>query len=276
MATEFEDRHVLITGGSSGIGKAVGVLMARMGAHVSIIARGQDRLDGAKKEIEAARAAPEQRVAATAADVSDRAQLEHATAWVETQVGPIDVLITSAGMAHPGYFRELPIEIFERTMAINYFGTLYAIKAVLPGMLDRRRGQLGLISSGGGLLGLYGYTPYSPTKFALRGLAESLRGELKETGVHISIVYPADTDTPQLEAENRTKPPETKAITGTAKMWTAEDMAAAIVKGLRKKAFVVAPGFEMTTLARGHSLLAPVFNYFFDRLAAKARKQTAE
>ena len=134
-------------------------------------------------------------------------------------------------MAHPGYFQELPLEIFERTMAVNYFGTLYSIKAVLPSMLERQRGHLVLVSSGVGLIGIFGYTPYSPSKFALRGLAESLRGELKPAGIHLSIVYPPDTDTPQLQQENRTKPPETKQIAATAEMWSAEGVASEILRG---------------------------------------------
>ena len=266
----------MITGGSSGIGKAIAVLLADMGAHISILARNEDKLRQAKAEIEVARATPDQAVVAVSADVSVRKDLEGGIASVVEQAGAPDILITSAGIAHPGYFRELPIEIFERTMAVNYFGTLYAIKAVLPMMLDRREGHLVSISSGAGLLGLFGYTPYGPTKFALRGLAESLRGELKGTGVHISIVYPPDTDTPQLEAENRTKPPETKMITGSAKTWSAQEVASAVVKGMKKKAFAITPGFEMTSLARFHSVFGPAFNWFFDRLAAKARSQMEE
>jgi len=220
-----------------------------------------------KSNIEAARAAPDQVVVTASADVSKRGQS------VVGQAGPLDFLITSAGMAHPGYFDDLPVEIFEHSMAVNYFGTLYAIKSVLPAMLERKRGHLVLISSGAGLIGLFGYTPYGPTKFALRGLAESLRGELKGTGVHISIVYPPDTDTPQLEAENKTKPLETKMITGSAKMWRAEGVADVIVRGIKKQAFVITPGMEMAFLARLHSVLAPAINWYFDRLAAKARQQ---
>lgn len=63
-------------------------------------------------------------------------------------MGTPDILVTSAGIAHPGYFAELPVEIFERSMAVNYFGTLYAIKSVLPAMLEQKRGHLALISSG--------------------------------------------------------------------------------------------------------------------------------
>jgi len=264
--------HALITGGSSGIGKATAILLTRRGMNISIVARTASTLAAAKRELEESRVRPDQRVIALAADVADRNQVERAVAAARAELGPIDLLVTSAGMCHPGYFRELPPEIFERTMQVNYFGTLYAVRAVLPGMEERRRGDIVLISSGAGLIGIFGYTPYSPTKFALRGLAESLRGETKPLGVHVVIVYPPDTDTPQLEQESRTKPEETKRITGTAKTWSAEGVAREIVRGLDQKKFVVAPGLEMRWLARLHSLIGPLLNRYFDRIVTRVRR----
>lgn len=136
-------------------------------------------------------------------------------------------------------------------------------------MQQRRQGHIVLISSGAGLIGMYGYTAYSPTKFALRGLAESLRGEMKLIGVDVSIVYPPDTDTPQLEEENKTKPIETKIITGTANTWSAESVAFEIVQGIQKKSFAINPGFEMALLSRLHSLLAPGINWYMDWIVSK-------
>jgi 3-dehydrosphinganine reductase len=271
----FAQQHAIITGGSSGIGQAIAEQLAQSGAHVTIIARDQEKLEAARLAIAAVRAQPAQQILALSADVSDREQITTAIATAIAQIGPPDLLITSAGIAHPGYFQELPLEIFERTMAVNYFGTLYAIKAALPSMVKRGSGHLVLVSSGAGLIGIYGYTPYSPTKFALRGLAESLRGELKVSGINISIVYPPDTDTPQLQAENQTKPLETKRITGTAKTWSAEAVAQTIIQGIQKQAFAITPGAEMTVLSGLHSLLAPGLHWYFDRIVAKTRSETA-
>lgn len=271
MSVIFNYSHAIITGGSSGIGKATAQLLASQGVHISIIARTQTKLEAAKADIEAARVRSDQRIIALCADVADRVQAEQAIKAAIDQIGSPDLLITSAGIAHPGYFQELPIEIFERTMAVNYFGSLYCVKAALPVMEQQRQGHIVLISSGAGLIGIYGYTPYSPTKFALRGLAESLRGELKLTGVNVSIVYPPDTDTPQLEEENKTKPMETKMITGTAKTWSAEGVAFEIVQGIKKKSFAITPGLEMKLIGNLHSLLAPGINWYIDRIIAKTR-----
>ncbi|KAB8335312.1 SDR family oxidoreductase [Scytonema tolypothrichoides VB-61278] len=272
---DFKQQHVIITGGSSGIGKATAQLLASKGAHISIIGRTQAKLEAAKTEIEAARSHLNQRVVTISANVADRVQVEQAINTAMNQIGPPDLLITSAGIAHPGYFQELPIEVFERTMAINYFGSLYALKSVLPVMEQRRQGHVVLISSGSGLIGIYGYTPYSPSKFALRGLAESLRGEVKLSGIHISIVYPPDTDTPQLEEENKTKPIETKMITNTAKTWSAEDVAREIIWGIRRKSFAITPGAKMMLLGWLHSPLASGINWYFDQIVAKTRCQGA-
>lgn len=265
----MNNQHTIITGGSSGIGKATAQLLASRGANVSIIARDRTKLESAKAEIEQCCIRSSQRVLALSADVSDRHQAEQAINSAIEQLGTPDLLMTCAGIAHPGYFQEILIEIFERTMAVNYFGSLYCIRAALPAMEQRKQGQIVMISSGAGLIGIYGYTPYCPSKFALRGLAESLRGELKRSGIGVSIVYPPDTDTPQLAEENKTKPAETKAITATAKVWSADAVAKTILQGIDKRSFTITPGQEMTVLARFHSLMAPGLQWYFDRLVDK-------
>ena len=258
--------HAIITGGSSGIGKAIAKLLASQGANISLVARNTTKLKSAKKEIETAAINPEQSIITIAADVANREEAEEAIQAAIAQLSSPNILITSAGIAHPGYFQELPLEIFERTIAVNYFGSLYCIKAALPSMIEQRKGHIVLISSGAGLIGIYGYTAYSASKFAIRGLAESLRGEIKKFGINLSIVYPPDTDTPQLEEENKIKSLETKTITAAAKTWKPEDVASEVVKGIEKKSFAIAPGLEMNFLARFHSLLLPQIHWYFERI----------
>jgi 3-dehydrosphinganine reductase len=263
-------QHVIITGGSSGIGKAIALQLASSSAQITLIARTLSQLEAAKTEISALPNHSRPEVFVLSADV---AQVEQITTAIQTaiaQFGPPDLLITSAGIAHPGHFAALPLEVFERTMAINYFGTLYSIKAAFPAMLQQQKGHIVLISSGAGLIGLYGYTPYSPSKFALRGLAESLRGELKPVGIHVSIVYPPDTDTPQLEAENRTKPLATQRITATAKTWSATAVAKVVIQGIQRGSFAIAPGLEIGLLARFHSVIAPVIQWYCDCWVAQS------
>jgi 3-dehydrosphinganine reductase len=265
----LRDQHVLITGGSSGIGLELARQAAAAGARVSLIAR-----DPAKLAL--ARAAVGGATFSAVADVAVEAHVTEAIRAAEQTHGPVDVLIASAGIAEPGYFADLPTAAFERAMAVNYFGTLYALKAVVPAMRQRGHGAVVLVSSGAGLHGFFGYTAYGPSKFALRGLAESLRAELNGTGVHVMIVYPPDTDTPQLAAENRIKPAETKAITAGGGLWTAEAIARATMAGLATRRFALTPGAPLTALYWLSSLLTPLLFWHFDRLARKARGSTGK
>ena len=269
---QFLDQHVFITGGSSGIGLALARQVAGVGAHVSIVARDPAKLAVAHAAIREAQSGDTE-IVTVPADVSVEDEILQALQTAEAVHGPVDILITSAGVARPGYFEEVPVSVFERTMAVNYFGTLYPLKAVVPAMRQRGSGAVVLISSGAGLYGFFGYTPYAPSKFALRGLAEALRAELKPTGIGVTIVYPPDTDTPQLVEENLTKPIETKALTAGGGLWTADDVARVTLKAVQRGRFEVTPGFQITALAWLHSILAPVLNWSFDRTARQARAE---
>lgn len=268
----FQDQHVLITGGSSGIGLALAHQLAASGARLSLVARDPAKLDVARIAI--ARAFPLSAAVVTAsADVAVEAEVLTALQIAENAHGPVDVLITSAGVAIPGYFENVPVEIFERTMAVNYFGTLYFLKAVVPVMRQRACGRIVLISSGMGLYGFFGYSPYAPGKFALRGLAECLRAELKDTGVTVTIVYPPDTATPQLAQENYTKPPETQALTALGGLWSAAAVARITLRAVRRGQFTVTPGLPLTMLFWFGSLFRPLVNWCFDRIVRRTRQR---
>ena len=203
--------HALVTGGSSGIGLALVHRLARRGDVVSVLA-----LDNA--DLAALREAPPTpTVRAWGVDVADSAAVAEAVSAAVDAQGPVDLLITCAGIVTPGRFWELPEHEFARHMQVNYFGTVWPVRAVVPGMIERGSGTIVMISSFAGLLGVYGYGAYSPSKFAVRGLAEVLRMELKPHGIHVAAVYPSDVDTPMLAAENPLKPPETVAVSGNAR-----------------------------------------------------------
>jgi 3-dehydrosphinganine reductase len=273
MEKQFQGQHAIITGGSSGIGKATACQLAAQGANVTIVARSADRLATAKVEIEQARASSEQQVVTISADVSDRAQAEQAVQQAVAQLGVPDIVMTSAGMVQPGLFQDLPVESFEKTTALNYLGTVYVLKAALPGMIERKRGHIVLISSGAGLIGIYGYTSYCPTKFALHGLAQALRAELRPSGIGVMVVYPPDTDTPQLAEENRTKLEETRRINGTAKVLQPEEVSNAIINGIRRNRFSITPGLEMSVLSRLSSLIEPAMNWYMDSVVRSVQRE---
>jgi 3-dehydrosphinganine reductase len=265
--------HALITGGSSGIGLAVANQLAASGYSISLIARRKDMLESAAREIRGHFVGDGQRIVTHSADVAKSAEAEAAVHCAMGELGVPDLVITSAGIAVPGYFEDLPLENFERSMAVNYFGSLYVVRAALPAMRARKSGRIVFISSGAGLMGIFGYASYAPTKFALRGLAEGLRAELRADKVAVSIAYPPDTDTPMLVEENKTKPEETKLITGVVKTWSAEDVATCIVRGIRRGKFSITPGTAIWGMSHMPGIMLPILHSYADHLAAGVRKR---
>jgi 3-dehydrosphinganine reductase len=177
-----------------------------------------------------------------------------------------------AGMVLPGYFHQLGPEVFVNHMAVNYFGTLNTIRLTLPTMIDRKSGTITCISSAAGLIGLFGYSAYAPTKFAIRGLCETLRMELKPHDIHVAAVYPADVDTPQLRMEEPRKPPELRAISGTVTPMSADTVAAEILRGVERRRSTIIPGSKTRLLCAAARLAPGLMNYYADYLIATARR----
>ncbi len=271
---DFHGKNVVVTGGSSGIGKATARMLVQRGANVAIIARRQALLDAALTEFEAERVAPAQVFQAHSADLSDWEQAQAAIAAVTAEGRTPDILINAAGIAHPGYFEELPIEVFRRAMDVDFFGTLYPTKLVAPMMMARHSGHIVNFSSGAGFLGVFGYSAYGAAKFAVRGFSDVLRSELKPYGVHVHVVFPPDTDTPQLHEENKIKPPETREIDRLQiKLLQPEDVAREVIRGIERNKYNIVPGFESKLaflLANG---ISGVIRWYFDRVIASSRKK---
>jgi 3-dehydrosphinganine reductase len=231
---------VFISGGSSGIGKATAKLMVEGGAKVMIAARGEQRLAEAADDL--------QRIARTGSckslvlDIADPEAVKEAATEVLKQLGGLDILINNAGLAHPGYVQSIPDDVFDTMMQVNYFGTVRLTRAFLPHMIERRSGQICNVSSLVGYLGIFGYSAYAASKFAICGFSDCLRQELLPYGIGVSLVFPPDTDTPQLQEENRIKPVETKAIAGNVKALRADEVASAIASGLEARRYHIVPG----------------------------------
>jgi 3-dehydrosphinganine reductase len=261
--------HAIVTGGSSGIGLAVAHELVARGARVSLLARGQTRLE------EAAAALRRQggQVELQSVDVADPAAVDEAIAALVDRQGPCHVLVASAGLTYPGYFERLPVDHFRDLMEVNYFGMLHTIRAVLPPMIDRGSGSIVGISSTAGLIGVFGYSAYGPTKFAVRGLLETLRAEMAPVGVHVGCVFPPDTETPQLVFEAPLKPPETKAISGSIKPISAAKVGQATVDGIEAERFWIMADIQTRMLARLGGLGRGLLARDFDRRARSARRE---
>jgi 3-dehydrosphinganine reductase len=265
---DITNAHAIITGGSSGIGRAVAQQLAERGARVSLLARRQDLLDEVAGELRTG----DRQVETASVDVADRDAVTAAIERVTRALGPCDVLVTSAGMVEPGYFSAMADDVFRQTIDVDYFGTLWPIRAVVPSMVERRTGSIVGVSSGAGLVGVFGYSAYSPAKFAVRGLLEVLRCELAPYGVHVGCACPPDTDTPQLAYENQIKPKETAAISGAIKPISAERVARSIVRGIERERFLITADSQTKVLARLTGLAPGLLQGMFDRTVRKAQR----
>ena len=269
----FADKSVLITGGSSGIGLALARQLVVQGAHVCLLARDVQKLENARQQLETLRVNAQQRIAVLAADVADNASLSPVLSnWIATDGVP-DVLINSAGVARPGYFEELTEEIFRWMMDVNYHGTVNTIRCVLPGMIARKSGQIINFSSIAGVIGVFGYTAYGGSKYAVRGFSDALRAEMKPKGIRVSIVFPPDTDTPQLAWEDQFKPFETRSISGTAKPISADKVAAAVLKAAARGKYAIAPGFEAGYMYFAGTRLGGLIYPIMDAMVRSAQKK---
>ena len=123
-----------------------------------------------------------------------------------------------------------------------------------------------------GYLHVFGYTAYGAAKYAVRGFSDVLRQELKPHGVHVSVVFPPDTDTPQLHYENQHKPLETRKIAGNAQAMTADAVARATVRGIERKKDYVLPGFEAKLTFWLSDGLAGLLRWYFNRIVARTQK----
>lgn len=235
--------NVFLTGGSSGIGLATARLLAAKGADVVIFARGREKLAAALAEIERSRVSAAQRFASRRVDVTDHASVIAVMAEAVESFGIPDLLINAVGRALPRSFEDVTYEQFAETMRINLHGAWSTSAALVPHM-KAKGGAIVNVSSAAGFVGVFGYTDYCASKFAVVGFSEALRQELRPCGITVSVLCPPDTDTPGLANEDLTKPAETKAVSAGARLMQPDDVAKALLTGVRRGTFMIVPGRE--------------------------------
>jgi NAD(P)-dependent dehydrogenase (short-subunit alcohol dehydrogenase family) len=179
-------RTFFITGVSSGLGRALADAALADGHRVV----GTVRSDADAAAFTASASASDGRALARVLDVTDDAAVLAAIDGVEATVGPIDVLVANAGYGHEGTVEESTMEELRQQFAVNVFGAVAAIKAVLPHMRARRAGHIVTITSMGGLVTMPGLAFYHGSKYALEGISESLGREVDGLGIHVTAVAP--------------------------------------------------------------------------------------
>ena len=268
----FRGQNVLITGGSSGIGLATAIEFGKLGANLFLVARHQERLAAAVQEVKH-RVNSEVQVVTLPADVGVRAEIAAVVQRVGTEYGGLHTLINNAGMVLPSRLADQSVEDVERVMQVNYLGMLYAVKAAWPYLVAARNGHIGFVSSVAGYLGLIGYSSYSPTKFAIVGLAECLRMEAKDYHLGVTVIYPPDTDTPQLAYERAHMLPESRAINESATATTPAVVAKKFVQGIINYRFEVFCNLETRLFRWARVLIPGLYFQVIDGIVAKDRRK---
>ncbi|HEX2901186.1 MAG TPA: SDR family oxidoreductase [Bacteroidia bacterium] len=185
----MKDKVVLITGASSGIGKALALKFAREGSKVVLGARSLEQLAAVGEEIRKAGGAAHW----LSLDVTQQADCERFVAEAVKVFGRVDILVNNAGISMRALFQDLDVDVIERVMQVNFFGTVYCTRAAIDQVVQNRGSIIG-ISSIAGYRGLPGRSGYSASKFAMHGFLESLRTELLRKGVHVLLACPGFTE----------------------------------------------------------------------------------
>ncbi len=243
----------LITGASTGIGAALALELARRGHSVGLIARRSELLAELAGRIEQAGG----KAAYAAVDVTRKDDLEAAVRELESRLGPCDLLVANAGSGTPTHAKKNPVADIEWMIDINVRGVLYAVGAVRPGMVERKRGHVAAVSSVAGFRGLPAHAGYSASKAYVTTMFESFRVDLRPLGIACTAIHPGYIDTP-LTRKNKFYMPW---------LMSAEKAAKIIADGLdRRKAEVTFP-WQMYLLM---SFARLVPNWIYDRLVTRA------
>lgn len=229
-------------------------MLNRGASTVTLLARDKGKLKEAVSALEGE--FPDRKIRSISADVS--APTVKTVLEEECKSNPVDVLVNCAGVTTTAPLEEIPQSKVEEVININLIGSIYVTQALLPSFKKKNGGAIVFISSQAGQLGLYGYTVYSSTKYALRGLAECLQMEVMPYGISVSISFPPDTETPQLVGERLQRSDIVNQLTSFGTVFQPERIVTEVWDGVERKQFQISHGFDGVLLATGCCGMSPV------------------
>ncbi len=242
-ASFYRDRTAILTGASEGIGLELAGRLVELGSDVAICSRSETKLRKAMSELRNRSSRPDQKMICRAFDVVDYDATAQAVRSIVDEIGPPDLLVNCAGFARPGYLDELEPGHLQSMIEVNFLGTAHACKAALPHLADGRSHILNTASVAG-FIGLFGYTGYCASKYAVIGFSEALRNELRPRGIKVSVLCPPNTRTPGLERENEHKPDEVRAVEEKVAVLSPEAVAEAALRALPKGPMLIHPNWD--------------------------------
>jgi 3-dehydrosphinganine reductase len=271
LMKELNGKNVVITGGSYGLGLEISRAFLKEGANVCTIARNKEKLDASiedlRKDVRSGRT-----VKGYPGDVGDWSKISAVIEQIASDNGGIDVVVNNAGIYIPDYFENQDVEVFERTDRTNYLGSVFTTKAALPHLLKHKKSAVVFVSSAAGIKGIFGYSSYSPTKAAIISLAEAVKQELKDRGLQVTVLCPPDTETPGHAEELKIRPKECDALSESAGLMSAAEVADVFMAGFKKKKFMVIGGFDTKLLYRLNGISPRFVDFYFGRIIKKCQR----
>ncbi len=268
----FKDKIAIITGGSQGLGKASAKYFVELGGSVCIIARRTEILKEAANEINELKLGDSQFIEIIACDTTIMDKLKPLLTEFIEKYGIPDYLLNCVGYAYANYIEKCSLGDFKKNMEVNYYGQLVPILILLPYFMKEKKGHIVNVSSILGYMGLMGFTTYVPSKYAVVGLSETLRNELKPYRINVSILYPPSMDTPGFEIENKTKPEECRIMEARGGLETPENVAEVFIHGILRNKFNILPG-EAKFIWKLNRHFPKIIRYWSDKSYKKARKR---
>jgi len=238
--SQLANRSAIIFGASEGTGFAVAQALAGKIAGIGLISRSDEKLAHAARTLSTST-----KVHVVAADVTSTSATQSAFDRCIAALGPASIVVNCAGAAHPGYFEDLGVDVFEEQLRRHLIGTVNVFKAAIP-HLTAQGAPTRLVTTASvlGLFGMFGYSAYAASKHAVVGLASSLRSEYAHSSMRISVLCPPSIDTSGFAAENKIKPAEVLKAELKGGVLKPEAVAAALVKALPKAPALILPGNE--------------------------------
>jgi NADP-dependent 3-hydroxy acid dehydrogenase YdfG len=220
----------VITGASSGIGAATATALAREGAHVALAARRTDALESLKQKLSTYGG----KVLVHQTDVTKKEHVESLIRTAETTLGPVDILVSCAGVMYFTMMANVHTDEWERTVDVNCKGLLHCLSSTIPSMLSRGKGHIVAISSDAGRKVFPGLGVYSASKFFVEATLQALRVETAGTGLRVTSIQPGNVATDLLSMSTDTEALKKYGEPSGAKVLDAEDVANSIVYALRQ------------------------------------------
>lgn len=254
----FKDKVVIITGASSGIGKSLTLKLSDLGTKVVLAARNETKLIELKNFINSSG----KEALGVKSDISVEKDVNNLIDITRDKWGRIDIFICNAGQYIQGFMHDIDPEAYRKSFEVNFYGSLYAVKKIVPIMVRQNTGHIVFINTLDSKKGIVGDGPYVAAKSALDGFADVLRQEVKETGIKVVSVYPGRVDTPMIQELQ---------VPWISPKISAEKVVNGVVKGILKDKPIIVVPKTLYLLGALNNLSPRVMDWFYKKFRLEGK-----